>query len=168
MLILLTLLHSACAGQSTAITQEQDLPPKGSCALPPPHADSDESAIQAVLTAEGELVVKQDIDLLMRLWNDGAYIADAKNTANDLNDDQHWLDKDAIRHRYVRTVFPGAPTVVTPKDLAITIKERHATVIATTQIGTELSPAGDRWELSKDGECWVIDSLTYNLESRDN
>jgi len=100
----------------------------------------------------------------MQLWNTGAVVVDAKHTADDSSDDQQWLDKDAIRHRYVRTVFPGAPALAAPKDLVITITGTEATVIATTQIGNEISPGGDRWQLSKQDNCWVIDRLTYNLE----
>ncbi len=137
----------------------------GSCRLAIPATSTDETAIQAVVSAEGELVVKQEITTLMALWQAGAYIANAKNTADDPADDQLWLDKDAIRHRYVRTVFPGAPTSATPKDLTITISGNTAVVTATTNIGSELSPAGDRWELVKVDGCWLIQSLTYNLEN---
>ena len=80
------------------------------------------------------------------------------------HDDQFWRDKDAIRHRYVRTVFPGAPAQATPADLQVTITDRTAVVSATTHIGNETSPAGDRWTLLKQGPCWLIESLTYNLE----
>jgi hypothetical protein len=37
-------------------------------------------------------------------------------------------------------------------------------VSATTQIGDEVSPAGDRWTLVKHGNCWLLENLTYNLE----
>ncbi len=139
-------------------------PTQGSCSLALPPTTSDENAIRAILTAEGELVVAQNIDALMKLWGEGAKITDAKNTPDDPQDDQAWLDKDAIRHRYVRTVFPGAPTQATPKDLQVQILGDHAIVTATTQIGGEISPAGDRWALRKDKDCWEIQSLTYNLE----
>ena len=118
-----------------------------------------------MVSAEGELVVKQDITALMQLWGAGSFIANAKNTPANEDDDQFWLDKDAIRHRYVRTVFPGAPTTANPKDLIIAIAGAKAVVTATTNIGTELSPAGDRWALVKENSCWLIHSLTYNLES---
>jgi len=117
-----------------------------------------------VLMAEGQLVVEQKIDDLMALWSTGAEVINAKNTPGDSSDDQSWLDKDAIRHRYVRTVFPGAPSQVTPKDLQIERVNDRAVVTATTQIGTEVSPAGDRWVLVKRNNCWEIQSLTYNLE----
>lgn len=142
--------------------------PSGSCILNLPAATPDEEAIRLLLTAEGDLVVNQNITSLMQLWDEGAQITDAKNTALDPSDDQHWLDKDAIRHRYVRTVFPGAPAMAMPKDLLITIGDLQATITATTQIGNEVSPAGDRWVLRKKGDCWVIESLTYNLESTAN
>ena len=120
--------------------------------------------LRAVVWAEGTLVVAQDIDGLMTLWADGAYVANAKNTPDSPADDQFWRDKDAIRHRYVRTVFPGAPTAVTPADLQVSITGDRAELRSTTHIGNEVSPGGDRWVLVKQGPCWVIESLTYNLE----
>jgi hypothetical protein len=118
-----------------------------------------------VINAEGEFVVQQNITQLMQLWHSGASVVDAHHTTQDTTDDQQWLDKDAIRHRYVRTVFPGAPTGIAPKDFLIELVGTQATVTTTTQIGDEVSPAGDRWTLSKQGDCWAIDNLTYNLEA---
>lgn len=103
----------------------------------------------------------------MALWSDKSHITDAKNTPEDSSDDQRWLDTDAIRHRYVRTVFPGAPTAIQPADLSIAIDGDRATVVATTKIGAEIAPAGDRWELIKQEGCWYIQSLTYNLEGNE-
>ena len=139
-------------------------PPSGSCTLELQQDVSDEEAIAAVLQAEGTLMVDQAIDPLMALWGDGSTIADAKNTPDDESDDQRWIGRDAIRHRYVRTVFPGAPSAASPADLAITIDDDYAVVNATTNIGDETAPAGDRWELQKIDGCWQILSLTYNLE----
>lgn len=143
-------------------------PAVGSCSLHLGETVTDQQAIQAVLTAEGDLVVKQQIDDLMRLWAEGSSVTDAKNTPNNAADDQSWLDKDAIRNRYVRIVFPGAPKEAVPSDLETQITGEHASVIATTHIGTEISPAGDRWTLIKQGDCWLIEGLTYNLESNKN
>ena len=141
--------------------------PSGSCTLELPAGATDEQAIRAVLAAEGALVVTQEITSLMALWAEDGFVADAKNTSDNSEDDQRWLNKDAIRHRYVRTVFPGAPSEVRPADLEIAIDGEAAVVYATTNIGSETAPAGDRWELAKVGDCWQIKSLTYNLESRD-
>ncbi|MCC6168483.1 MAG: hypothetical protein IT329_14765 [Caldilineaceae bacterium] len=135
----------------------------GSCSLGLEGAGDDE-AIRAVLTAEGELVVAQDITRLMALWARDSHVTDAKNTPDDTADDQRWEGKDAIRHRYVRTVFPGAPGAAHPADLEISLAGDRAAVRATTQIGSEVSPAGDRWELVKQENCWYIAGLTYNLE----
>lgn len=118
----------------------------------------------AVLRAEGTFVASQQVDALMALWAEGATVVDAKNTPDVPDDDQRWRDKDAIRHRYVRTVFPGAPASATPADLTITLEGDRAIVRATTQIGAEVSPGGDRWTLVKQGSCWLIENLTYNLE----
>jgi hypothetical protein len=153
---LLTVLPTGCAAS----------PPAGSCTLDLPQGASDEDAIAAVLRAEGELVVAQRIDALMALWAEGASITNAKNTPQDNSDDQYWRDKDAIRHRYVRTVFPGAPAQATPADLQIAIDGERAVVTATTRIGGEWSPAGDRWILERRAGCWLLQNLTYNLEAQ--
>jgi hypothetical protein len=140
-------------------------PPVGSCTLGLAADASDEDAITAMLRAEGELVVTQRIDELMALWGDGASIADAKHTPADSGDDQDWLGRDAIRHRYVRTVFPGAPAQATPADLQIAFTGGdRAVVTATTRIGGEVAPAGDRWTLVRRDGCWLLQNLTYNLE----
>jgi hypothetical protein len=159
-LVLLLLSSGACAWPFASAIQVE----AGSCTLPLPPDASDEEAIRALLAAEGELVVKQEIAPLMELWADGGFVSDAKNTPADPDDDQYWLDKDAIRHRYVRTVFPGAPQQVTPADLVIEFEAGRAVVTSTTRIGDEVSPAGDRWVLVRQGRCWLIESLTYNLE----
>lgn len=148
------------AGCSTGDSQLR----AGSCTLNLAQGTSDQDAIAAVIKAEGELVVAQRIDDLMALWVDGASITNAKNTPDDQSDDQYWRDKDAIRHRYVRTVFPGAPAQAVPADLAITLNGDTATVVATTHIGGEVSPAGDRWTLTRRNGCWLVQNLTYNLE----
>lgn len=167
LVLCLALLMAACGNRSSA--PEASVPPtptataRGSCSLGLNFAD-DEQAIRGVLGAEGELVVAQDIARLMALWADESHVTDAKNTPDDREDDQSWRGKDAIRHRYVRTVFPGAPAATQPADLEITVETDRATVIATTHIGDEVSPAGDRWELIKLDGCWYLAGLTYNLE----
>ncbi len=93
-------------------------PSAGSCTLNLPASASNEEAIKQVLNAEGDLVVKQDISPLMQLWAASSQVVNAKNTPDDPSDDQFWLDKDAIRNRYVRTVFPGAPATAAPADLS--------------------------------------------------
>jgi hypothetical protein len=164
-LSILLLLMSLCIPGCVVPPAESTQPGSGSCTLQTPPTASDEEVIGMVLMAEGRLVVEQNLEALMALWSTGAEVINAKNTPDDRNDDQIWLDKDAIRHRYVRTVFPGAPTQVTPKDLQIQIMDNRAVVTATTQIGAEVSPAGDRWVLVKQNNCWEIQSLTYNLET---
>ena len=153
--ILCTILASCAAPAVTG----------GSCDLDPAPA-GDEAAIRAVIEAEGHYVVTQQIDALMALWVEDAYVANAKNTPDIADDDQFWRDKDAIRHRYVRTVFPGAPAAAAPADLQIQIDGNRAEVTATTRIGAEVAPAGDRWVLAKNGQCWFLQSLTYNLEAQ--
>lgn len=148
----------------TAPPEPVSQPTIGSCSLQLAADSPDEAAITAVLMAEGKLMVAQQIDELMNLWRDGSEVVDAKNTPDNIADDQRWMDKDAIRNRYVRIVFPGAPTQADPKDLQIQITDDQAIITATTQIGNEVSPAGDRWVLVKQDNCWAIQSLTYNLE----
>lgn len=151
---------AAEASNSSNIVNEIAL---GSCGLEIAES-SDEGAIRAVVNAEGQFVVAQDIDALMALWANGSYIKNAKNSANDESDDQVWKDVDAIRHRYVRSVFPGAPSGIQPADLQIDVNGSSAVVISTTRIGDEVSPSGDRWELKQQDGCWLIHSLAYNLE----
>jgi hypothetical protein len=141
-------------------------PPLGSCSLTLSADSNDTDTVAEVIRSEGKLVVAQDIDALMALWADGSYIADAKNTPATQADDQYWRDKDAIRHRYVRIVFPGAPSAVTPADFAVSLNGDHAEVLATTTIGAEVAKAGDRWTLVRQNGCWLIESLTYNLEAK--
>lgn len=160
-LLLTQLLVTSCATVVKEVIQPTPVP----CSVQAPVTATDEEVIEMVLLAEGKLVVEQNIEALMTLWGTGAEVINAKNTPDDASDDQSWLDKDAIRHRYIRTVFPGAPSQVTPKDLQIALVDDRAVVTATTQIGAEVSPAGDRWVLTKRNNCWEIQSLTYNLET---
>jgi hypothetical protein len=155
------LVLTACS-RATPTPEPTPAPLGGSCTLDA--ASDDESAIRALLAAEGEFVVAQNIDPLMRLWVDDGKVVDAKNTPDASDDDQVWDGKDAIRHRYVRTVFPGAPAVVDHGDETITINGDQAQVESTTTIGSEVAPAGDRWEMVRQANCWYLASLTYNLE----
>jgi len=100
----------------------------------------------------------------MRLWAPDGRIADAKHTPADSADDQTWEGADAIRHRYLRRVFPGNPAAAQPAGLAIALNGDQATVTGTTQIGNEVSPNGDRWQVVKVGGCWVIKELIFDLE----
>lgn len=161
LLLALLLLLVSCS-QATPTPAPTQPPLGGSCTLPA--TADDESAIRALLVAEGELVVAQNIDPLMQLWSDEGHVVDAKNTSDNSDDDQVWEGKDAIRHRYVRTVFPGAPSVVDHGDETITINGDTAQVESTTTIGSEVAPAGDRWEMVHRDGCWYLASLTYNLE----
>src|SRR6476660_9789465 len=103
LILVIALLLAGCssaAHTATPAPAPTAAPTGGSCTLQ--NVKDDESAIRALLTAEGHLVVTQDIDALMNLWTEDAKVVDAKNTPNDKNDDQLWEGKDAIRHRYVR------------------------------------------------------------------
>lgn len=166
-LILLILLLWLAACSSPAPTPQPTAtvaPLGGSCSLPQAVGVSDEDAIRALLVAEGEFVVAQTIDPLMRLWADHGRVVDAKNTPDVADDDQIWDGRDAIRHRYVRTVFPGAPALIDHSDETITLDGDHALVQATATIGAEVAPAGDLWEMVRQDGCWYLLSLTYNLE----
>ncbi|MCS6825164.1 MAG: hypothetical protein NZ553_00980 [Caldilinea sp.] len=138
----------------------------GSCSLNLPDGADDTTAIRVMIVAEGQMVVAQEIDALMMLWSEDGYVADARHTPDRLEDDQSWHGVDAIRHRYVRVVFPGAPTDATPSDMEVKIAGDHAVVTATTRIGAEIAPGGDRWTLVRQNGCWLLESLTYNLEPR--
>lgn len=171
LLLGLVLLLAACSNPTPTAEPADEptsAPLAGSCSLPDVESlatGDDESAIRAMLAAEGEFVVAQSIDPLMQLWSDDGRVVDAKNTPDNADDDQVWEGKDAIRHRYVRTVFPGAPTEIAHSDETITIEGDHAQVETTTTIGSEVSLAGDRWELVHRDGCWYLLSLTYNLEA---
>ena len=165
LLLLVLLIGLTGCGAGTAPAADPPTPPPagGSCELADyPFAD-DDAAVRAVLNAEGQFVVTQDIDTLMRLWATDSQVVDAKNTPDDA-DNQVWQGKDAIRNRYVRVVFPGAPAAVEHTDEGITVDGDHAVIVAATAIGDEVSPAGDRWEMVRQDGCWYIASLTYNLE----
>ena len=139
-------------------------PSIGSCGLETTFAD-DATAIEAVLTAEGTFVAQKDISALMNLWVVDGVVSDAMHTPNDPADDRRWRGTDAIRQRYVYLVFPNAPADTPAKNYAIDIDGGQAIVTGTTRIGDEVSPGGDRWELKNDNGCWVIQSLTFNLEN---
>jgi hypothetical protein len=136
----------------------------GSCSLGLAGTVTDEGAIRALLSAEGDYVVRQDIESLMNLWLGDGRVCDANHTPAKLADDQTWQGRDAIRHRYVHRVFPGAPRLAEPLDLVVSIQGERAVVTGTTRIGGEISPGGDRWRLVKAGECWLIQELVFNLE----
>lgn len=161
---LFILILTGCGAGVTSSPTSSPAPRAGSCMLELGEGASDEDAIRAVVGAEGKLVVTQEVTPLMQLWTEDGFVADAKYTPDEEADDQRWIGSDAIRHRYVRTVFPGAPSAVQPADLDIVIDDARAVVRATTHIGDEVAPSGDRWELIKSDGCWYLNSLTYNLE----
>ena len=142
----------------------------GAMTTPPPSVPSqqdDETAIQRVLAEEGSAVVALDIDRLMALWTDDGVVIDARHTPDQPGDDLVWEGIDAVRQRYVYTVFNAHPSQAGPSDLQITLSgdASQAQVVSTTRIGAEVSPLGDRWILRKVDGVWKIASLTYNLEA---
>lgn len=146
----------------------QDVP-GGSCGVELPadaedDMSADEARIRALIAAEGQLVVAREIGPLMALWTEDSRVVNAKNTPEDPDDDQVWRGTDAIRHRYLNVVFPSAPETVSNVTLQISIDGDTAQARGTTQIGGELSPNGDLWQLTRAGECWYLQQLTYNLE----
>jgi hypothetical protein len=162
-LLALLVFLTACTSVPATSPAPTPAPAGGSCALEGNPFAGDADAVRAVLNAEGQFVVSQQIDILMRLWAEDGKVVDAKNTP-DAADDQVWQGKDAIRNRYVRIVFPGAPAAVEHTDAEITVESDRAIVVAATAIGAEVSPAGDRWELIRQDGCWYLAGLTYNLE----
>ncbi|MEX1020706.1 MAG: hypothetical protein WDZ49_13665 [Litorilinea sp.] len=124
----------------------------------------DEAQIRALIAAEGQFVVAREIGPLMALWAEDSQIINAKNTPDDQRDDQIWRGTDAIRHRYLNVVFPSAPETVTAVTLQLTLEGDRAHGQGTTQIGGEVSPNGDLWELERVDDCWYLVRLTYNLE----
>jgi len=156
-LILAFLFLAGCGAPAEA-------PVIGACTLPLDPNATDTDKITALLRAEGELVVAQEIEALMALWAEGGEVVDAKHTPADTADDQRWIDLDAVRHRYVRIVFPGNPQQAPPPELSIAIAGNSAAITATTRIGDEVAPGGDHWDVVKQGDCWAIQRLSYNNE----
>ncbi len=156
-------LLAACAIAETPSPTATPPPKIGSCALG--EFSTDEAAITAVLNAEGQLVAEKNINMLMNLWAADAVVSDVMHTPNDPADDDHWRGADAIRQRYVYRVFPGAPSEAHPKTLEIAVSGAEAVVTGTTRIGDEVSPGGDRWQLRRVENCWIILGLEFNRES---
>lgn len=136
----------------------------GSCGLALPEDSSDEEAIWALIAAESRYVVSQEINKLMGLWAQDARITDMGHTPEQAEDDQSWRGADVIRHRYLRIVFPSAPDTAQTSEMDVQIDGERAIVTATTQIGEELSVAGDRWQVVRKDGCWLIESLEFNRE----
>lgn len=166
-LITILILISACSSTEppahTQTTASEN--PVGSCGLELPASTSAEEAIRALIVAESTYMVSQEINPLMRLWAEDAYITDARYTPDEAADDQSWRGADVIRHRYVTIIFPSAPSAAQPADLLITIEGNRAQVSSTTQIGQEASLAGDQWQIVREDGCWLLKSLTFNLEA---
>lgn len=170
--IILSLLV-ACSGvagspgvkSSPPKTSPTPLLQSGSCTLDLSPDLTDQQKIVALLQAEGTYLVEQDITALMRLWAIDGRICDAKHTSLDPSDDHIWEGADAIRHRYLYRVFPGNPASVELLPPTISLNSDTAIVSSTTSINDEFSPGGDRWLIEKEGNCWLIRELVFNLEN---
>ncbi len=140
----------SCSSPTGAGSESSTAPPPpaaGSCTLGLGADAPDDEVIRAVLLAEGEFVVEQDIDALMQLWAPDSRVVDAKNTPDDDADDQNWDGKDAIR-RYVRA--PSFPDRRTKCSRRTWRSPSTAMRLSYTPppISAAKSPAGDhRWEL---------------------
>lgn len=124
----------------------------------------DRAALLDLLQREAQGVVAQDLDALMALWAEDAVVTDAAHTPDDPSDDLVWRGRDAIRDRYVYLVFPGGAKEAGPLDVRLEVHGDRATAWATTHIGGEVAPGGDRWTFVRQGGRWYLESLTYNLE----
>lgn len=164
--VLLGLVAFAACGAPTRSASTLGEKPTVVPRTPTPPPASDEEAVRQLVLSEGRAVVAQDIAGLMDLWLVDATIVDARHTPDLADDDARWRGRDAIRERYVTLVFPGNPQSAAAQDLAITLDGDRATATSTTAIGSELSPAGDRWTFVRRDGRWWIESLTYNLESQ--
>lgn len=162
--ILLGLVAFAACGAPARPTSTLGEKPTAVPRTPTPSPATDEEAVRQLVWSEGRAVVSQDIAGLMDLWAVDATIVDARHTPELTDDDARWRGKDAIRERYVILVFPGNPQAAEAKDVRITFHGDRATATSTTAIGSELSPAGDRWTFVKRDGRWWIEGLTYNLE----
>ncbi|MCD6290854.1 MAG: DUF4440 domain-containing protein [Anaerolineae bacterium] len=163
---LIVLASLASCNRSTKPAQVPLPAPTTPPRTPTPVPATDQEAIQQLLNAEAEAVVAQDINRLEEIWDDDGVVVDAKHTPNDPQDDARWQGWDAIRERYVVVVFPGAPKTVAHPLVDIKITGDTAVVTTTTEIGSEVAAAGDRWTFARRNGRWVITSLTYNLEPK--
>jgi hypothetical protein len=162
-LILFMILATLLAGCRPAVAPPPPSPtPTPAIALPA----LDEEAVRALIQYEAELLVTKQIDQLMSLWAPDGYVADARHTPDNTDDDLTWKGQFAVRDRYITLVFPGDPQFAQPEILSIELAGDRAVATSTTRIGKEVSPAGDRWTFRKLPAGWRIESLTYNLEAK--
>ncbi|MCO6452146.1 MAG: hypothetical protein J5I90_15300 [Caldilineales bacterium] len=161
LLLALVAMLASCGGRDGSVenqNQGADISPV------PSQPQSDEEAIAALLVAESEGVLHQDMDLLAGIWLEDSFITDAHHTPDYKDDDATWHGIDAIMDRYVVLVFPGNPQTAKPEIQSLTVQDDSAEAVSSTHIGEEVSPAGDRWGFAKKDGRWYIQSLTYNLE----
>lgn len=162
----LLLLTGCLAGLDSSPTAPASVPPPAQpTPTPTARPGSDDEAVWLLVNAEAEGIARQDIELLMSIWADGAVITDANHTPDNSTDDLVWRGKEAIRERYQVMVFPSAPTAVTHPDLYTQVSGSTATARSTTTIGGEVEPGGDHWAFEKTANGdWKITGLIYNLE----
>lgn len=129
-----------------------------------PSASEDAEAIRAVIRAEAEAARAHDVERLESLWAKDGLVRDANHTPRDLTDDRIWLGRDAVISRYTSVVFYLPLDGAGPTDLEIAVHGDEAVVTATTHIGQEVSPRGERWTFVRRGDRWKIASITFNLE----
>ena len=106
-------------------------------------------AFPALVQAERQAAIDNDIGLLRQLWAEDAQIEDGRGTS-ETTDDYHWQGRQAIFDRYRVAVFPNPPA---PHDrtptLQVIVDGNRATTIDTQN--------GDQWEfVFVEGRWWLV------------
>ncbi len=119
---------------------------------------TDETAITALILAERQAAIEQDLDLLGQLWALDARIVDGRRS-RDASDDYIWPGRAAILDRYRVAVFPYVlpPLPALEADTVLTINGDEATV----RHGT------DRWQARRIEQRWWLTELQYQVPARE-
>lgn len=155
-------LAVGCGAQNPPPPTARAVPPRERTKTPVPATP--EEAIRLLINAECESVVQQDIDRLQSIWANDGVVTDANHTPENTSDDVTWKGWDAIRDRYVNTVFPSNPTFCEHPDAQVKINGDSATAVTGIKIGITNAPSSNDWTFNKSADIWKIAALTYNLD----
>ena len=145
-----------CLGGLVACRGKEMAPGAGS--------EADKEAIRALVAAHREAVLQRDAQRLLELWAADGVITDANHTPANPGDDRVWAGHEALLAYYTTLVFPLYLDDIGPADVEVYLQGDTAWATATTRIGQETSPGGERWTFIREGGKWRIASITFNLE----
>lgn len=120
---------------------------------------SPEEAVTALIVAERQATIDQDLGLLGQLWAADASIVDGRGTLP-TTDDYVWQGRAAILDRYRVAVFPF--TLPPLSQLAV------GTTITITGNEATVHHHGDQWQLVKVEQRWWLLTLRYQLAPMTN